>query len=374
VTLGSDPATTRGARTVRPSDAWLVRAEAAGVEVTAMSEVAVAARAVPRAVRPEAYEPMSPALYVYRQRTPHADHVGIVCDITPEAFLDGRVRGHESVQPDRVDALARHLTTTPQRVELVSTLHRAGPVVRATLSGTPALAPVRDIAGPGATRHSVWQIPPGPQTDQLRRELDAATHYIADGHHRVAAGLGVWERSGYDSSRGVLSVVYPFDGLQLSSFDRRVAGPVDPALVHDLVEASFEVRPAADAREASASGIGIYLDHRWHAASYRGGRPPGARGLDVSLLHAHALDHLPAGTVVELTREPVEVLRAACDADGGVLFMLPAPELEAIIAIADAGEVVPAKSTYFSPKPASGLFLRGPRPVHERSAAVSRRR
>src|SRR3954468_21742332 len=51
----------------------------------------------------------------------------------------GHGQGHESVQPARVDALARYLTTSPQRVELVSTLHRAGPVVRATLAGTPAL-------------------------------------------------------------------------------------------------------------------------------------------------------------------------------------------------------------------------------------------
>jgi uncharacterized protein (DUF1015 family) len=364
--VGAAPATTRGAGAVRPFDAWLVRAEAAPVEVAAMVEVAVAARSAPRPVHPDAYEPMPPALYVYRQRTPHAEHVGIVCDITPEAFLDGRVRGHESVQPDRVDALARYLTTAPQRVELVSTLHRAGPVVRATLASTPALPPLRDIAGPGATRHTVWQIPQGPQTDQVRREMDAATHYIADGHHRVAAGLEVWERSGRDPSSGVLCVAHPLDGLQLSSFDRRVTGPVDPRLVRDLIGASFEVRPAADARDASTSGIAIYLDHRWYTASYRGARPPGAAGLDVSLLHARALDHLPVGTRVELTREPVEVLLAACDADGGVLFVPPAPDLETITAIADAGEVVPAKSTYFSPKPASGIFLRGPRGTHDR--------
>ncbi len=72
------------------------------------------------------------------------------------------------------------------------------------------------------------------------------------------------------------------------------------------------------------------------------------------------LAHLPAGTGVELIRAPIEVLLAACDTDGGALFVLPAPELETITAIADAGEVVPAESTYFSPKPASGVFLRGP--------------
>jgi uncharacterized protein (DUF1015 family) len=355
------PATARDADVVRPFACWLVRSEAAAEEIGVMSEIAVAARLAPRAVRPESYEPMPPALYVYRQSTPHGDHLGIVCDITPEAFLDGRVLGHESVQPDRVRGLARYLATVPQRVELVSTLHRAGPVVRATLARAPELPPARDLTGSNGSRHMVWRIPEGPQTEELCRELGAATHYIADGHHRVAATLEVWARSGCDSSRGLLCVTYPLDGLQLGSFDRRLAGPVNSALVRYLLETNFDVRPAADAQEALASGIAINIDRRWYVASYAGERPPGSPGLDISLLHDRVLDRLPAGSEVELTRAPLEVLLAACDADDGVLFALPAPELETLIAIADAGEVVPAKSTFFSPKPGSGIFLRHPR-------------
>jgi uncharacterized protein (DUF1015 family) len=109
-----------------------------------------------------------------------------------------------------------------------------------------------------------------------------------------------------------------------------------------------------------ASGIAVSLDRRWYVARYSGERPPGSAGLDVSLLHDRVLDRLPTGTEVEPTRASIEVLLAACDADGGVLFALPAPELDTLIAIADAGEVVPAKSTFFSPKPGSGIFLRDP--------------
>jgi len=155
-------------------------------------------------------------------------------------------------------------------------------------------------------------------------------------------------------------VAYPLDGLRLAALDRRVAGPVDACLVRSLLEASFVVRPVADAREALSAGVAVNLDRRWYAATYAGERPAGSPGLDVSLLHAHVLDRLPAGTVVEPTRDPIEDSLAACDADGGVLFALPAPELTTLIAIADAREAVPAKSTYFSPKPGSGIFLRDP--------------
>ena len=349
-----------GAEFVRPFAGWLVRDEAAAEEIGTMSEIAGGGQSALRAVRPDAFEAMPPALYVYRQTTPQGAHIGIVCDVTPEAFLDGRVRGHESVQPSRVHGLARYLATMPQRVELVSTLHRSGPLVRAALALAPELPPDRDLVGPDGARHTVWRIPQGAQTDDLCRELGTGTHYIADGHHRVAASLEVWAGSGRDSSRGVLCVVYPLDGLRLGSIDRRVAGPVDTALVRRLLDTSFDVRPVADAQEALATGIAVNLDHRWYVARYSGERPPGSPGMDVSLLHERVLDELPAGTVVEQTRDSIEVLVAACEADGGVLFALPAPELDTLTAIADAGEIVPAKSTFFSPKPGSGIFLRAP--------------
>lgn len=349
---------------VRPFAGWLVRAEAAAEEVATTSAIAGDGWSALRAVRPEAYEPMAQALYVYRQTTPRGDHTtahtGIVCDIAPEAFLDGRVRGHESVQPQRVDGLARYLATAPQRVELVSTLHRAGPEVRSALALTPQLPPDRDFVGPDGSRHTVWRIPQGPQADALCREMGASIHYIADGHHRVAATLQAWARSGQDSSRGVLCVAYPLDGLRLASIDRRVAGPVDPALVRGLLEASFTVRPVNDAHEALTTGIAVNLGRRWYVARYHGERPLGSPGMDVSLLHDRVLDKLPPGTLVEQTRAPVEVLLAACDADGGVLFALPVPKVETLMALADASEVVPAKSTFFTPKPGSGIFLRDP--------------
>jgi uncharacterized protein (DUF1015 family) len=357
----AEEATTCGEHAVRPFAGWLVRAQAAAEEVRPMAEIAIVARSAPRPVRSDAYEPMPPALYVYRQSTPHGDHTGIVCDITPEAFLDGRVRGHESVQPERVDGLTRYLATTPQRVELVSTLHRARPTVRATLALAPELPADRDIAAPDGSRHTLWRIPQGPQSEKLCRELSAATHYIADGHHRVAASLNVWARSGRSSHRGVLCVAYPLDGLRLTSFHRRVAGPVDSALVRDLLEASFHVRPIADPQEAmDGTAIAVNLDRRWYIASYAGERPPGSPGLDMSLLHDHVLDKLPLGTRIEHSRHPIEDLLTACDADGGILFALPAPQLETLTTIADAGQVVPAKSSFFSPKPGSGIFLRAP--------------
>ena len=94
--------------------------------------------------------------------------------------------------------------------------------------------------------------------------------------------------------------------------------------------------------------------------TYLAERPAGAAGLDVAILQTRVLDRLagagpvetvPAGTsVVELTRR--------CDVDAGALFTLAPPEIEALSEVADAGEVMPPKTTYFEPKPAAGIFLR----------------
>ncbi|NHA68341.1 DUF1015 family protein [Phycicoccus flavus] len=348
---------------VRPFAAWLVRADAAADEVAAMAETAVAARSGPRPVHPEAFDPMPEAVYVYRQRTANADHVGIVCDLAPEVFVAGRVLRHEEVQPDRVDALARYLESVPQRVELVSTMHHAGPVAEQVVAEALASPPLLDVPGADGTRQTVWRVPPGARTDALCRELETGLHYIADGHHRVAAALEVWEHSGRAPGHGVLCAVYSLGGLRLDSFDRWVHGPVDAELLLDLLRRAFAVRPATDADDAARDGSAVYVGGRWYGARFTGERPPGSAGLDVSLLHALVLDHLPPQTRVEPVRELTEVLVTACDANGGALLVPPAPALEVVTAIADAGEVVPAKSTFFAPKPASGVFLRAPRDV-----------
>jgi hypothetical protein len=301
-------------------------------------------------------------VYVYRQSTPHGEHTGIVCDVTPEAFLDGRVLGHESVQPERVDGLARYLATVPQQVELVSTLHRAGPVVRATLGAGARLPPVRDVVrAPTAPATRCGAIPGARRPRSCAGRLGAAPTTSPTGTTGWRASLEVWARSGRDSRRGVLCVAYPLDGLRLAAVDRRVAGPVDAAA--GAQPARGELRRAA--RRRRPGGVGdrhrgqprppLVLP-RATRASGRGLTRPGR----LAAPRRACSTGCPRARGWSSTRDPIEASLAACDADGGVLFALPAPELTTLIAIAEAREAVPAKSTYFSPKPGSGIFLRDP--------------
>jgi uncharacterized protein (DUF1015 family) len=109
----------------------------------------------------------------------------------------------------------------------------------------------------------------------------------------------------------------------------------------------------------------LYVGRSWYHLRHQGSRDAGTSGLDVAVLHAQVLERLsrlapgPSYTVeIAPARTSVDDLTQRCDADGGALFTLAPPPLETLTSLADAGEVMPPKTTYFEPKPCAGIFLR----------------
>lgn len=315
----------------------------------------------PQSVDLAAYGDVTESMYVYRQQRGADVSVGVVADVHHAAFDNGQVRGHESVRADRVEALMRHFATTPARPELVALLHCAGPVLTTTVAETCSTPPLLRFAEPDGLEQTVWRVAGGKTTAALSEELSAAVHYIADGHHRVAASLALWRSSGGPSDAGLPCVVYPMDGLRLSAFHRRVTGPVDPDRLLARLRSGFDLREVAGPPAAS-DGLGLYTAGRWFRATVDGERRQGAAGLDVALLHDRVLQHLldgpPRTGTIEPVRAPITDLVSACDTDGGALFTLGPPSLDVLTDIADRGEVMPPKTTYFEPKPYAGIFLR----------------
>jgi uncharacterized protein (DUF1015 family) len=361
---------TRGV--VRPFRARIVRQECAAQNVSPMfdalqpSEHALALdarRGHPRGVDPDAYAESAAALFVYRLRRGDDEHVGVVGEVMAEAFVDGQVRGHEAVQPDRVEALVHRFAGAPARSELVALLHRAGPGVAVAVAETRRSQPVIRFIGADGLEQTVWQVP-GSVSRMLSKELSAAVHYIADGHHRVAASLREWQLAGRPSDAGVLCVIYPLEGLRLSAFHRRVAGLMHASQLLGFLSNEFDVRDIAHPDEATGC-FALYVDGRWFDASYNGVRPPGAAGLDIAVLNDEVLEPLlgvGAQAAARLEIAPaltsLTELTQRCDQDGGALFALRPPTLDQLMDVADRGEVMPPKTTYFDPKPYAGIFLR----------------
>ncbi|MGH3412596.1 MAG: DUF1015 family protein [Marmoricola sp.] len=356
----------RSVSDVSPFRARVVIQDRAPGSVTAMTSLPDENGPVPPPVviDPAAYEESDAALYVYRQQDDAGAHTGLVCDVSVQAFADGRIRRHEAVHRGRVAAAVRRRATITGPPALVTLLHRAGPEFTRTLDETRRTPPILDFAGPGGLQQTVWRVAEGPATDAVTEELAAAVHYIADGHHRVEAALEEWRLGGRAADTALLCVVHPMDGLRLSAIHRRVAGPVDPDHLLGLLSPTFEVREVPRPPVPRPGSFGLYVAHRWHDLAYRGPREDAPSGLDVTLLRILVLDRLagPSGTRPTVESAPVRTsvaeLAAQCDGDEGALFTIAPPPLDVLTGLADAGELMPPKSTYFEPKPVAGIFLR----------------
>lgn len=350
---------------VRPFAARVVRPEAAARNVAPMADALVAGSTAHRGSMHEVdaadYLRPTSGLYVYRLRHEEEEHVGVVADVSAHAFADGQVRGHEAVHPPRVESLVEHFTSVAVRSELVALLHDAGADVDRVVEETLAGAPLVDFTGPDGWQQTVWRVPDaaGPE---LADALGHSVHYVADGHHRVAASLALWEREGRPADAALLCVLYPLGGLRLRAFHRRVTGPVDPVQLRALLGKCCDVRELASG-EVTATGISTYVDGCWLTAVPPGDRPLGVLGLDVTILERQVLAPLlgaaaAARTEIAPATSSFEELTGSCDQDGGALFVLAPPTLEQLMQVADLGQVMPPKTTYFDPKPYAGIIVR----------------
>ena len=346
---------------VRPFEARVVRQDWAAQAVTPMVD-ALGGQRPPARVPATAYEHSPRAFYVYRMRHGSDDHVGVVADVRLDAFARGDVRGHESVESHRVDALVRYYADLPTRSEPVALLHAHRPSTTRRLQDICRGRPLLHFPGPDGLEHTVWRVTGDEETTELAATLGDAVHYIADGHHRVAARLLAWERAGRPADAGVLCMLFPMDGLTMAAFHRRVAGSVDAASLIHAASDHFQVRrvPTADQTQE----MGMYVAGSWYDLAPTGLRPEGAAGLDATVLHDRLLGpalgisgHGHPRLEVLPAHVPLEQSTARCDEDGGVLFVLRPPSLSRLTRIADLGEQMPPKTTYFAPKPCAGIFL-----------------
>jgi uncharacterized protein (DUF1015 family) len=335
-----------------------------GRDETALVEVASAA--LQRLLDAEVFEDFpEPALYVYRLRSDEHTQTGIVGEVPHEAFVEGRVLGHEGVQPERVDALETHLERVGATSTLVALMFHADDDVRKIVESAADEPPLRSFDGDGLEQ-TVWRIDDPEAIARLRERLDRQVLYITDGHHRAKASVDLWERAGRPSWGGVPAVLFPDDDLRMLAFHRRVLGPL-PMDADDLLSRLRERGEVEDgAPEPGERGaFGLYLGGRWYRLALRpDGSGGGVESLDVTRLHREILEPIfgigsagDPGLEFVSAAVPVEELTRRVDEDRGAAFTLVPPTFDQFVEVADRGEQMPAKATFFDPKPRAGLFL-----------------
>ena len=323
----------------------------------------VQAKALRRLLELGAYTPApKPALFIYRLTERGRQHTAVIASVAVEGFGDGRVLGHEGVQPARVAGLVRHYERVPKRSELVALFHPVDPVVTELTTRVMTQPPLLDFTDASGVVQSVWQAGDA-ETAALARRLSAQQLYVADGHHRVAAATRSWEMAGRPRSGTVLCSLYPLDTIVLHAFHRLVRGPVAVPTLLEGLAANFHVTPS-DGPSVAPGAIGLYAAGQWRRLEpHEPWKLPGVAGLDVTMLDQQVLRPLlglspgdPRLQFVPDTRD-LDGTKDECDADAAVLFTLHAPDIEDVISVAERHEFMSTKTTYVHPKPRTGIFL-----------------
>ncbi len=320
-------------------------------------------------------EDASPSFRLYRQKMGEHVQTGVVACAAVEGYLDGAIKRHELTRADKEDDRTKHIDALSANDEPVFLTYRARDTLDVLVEALTSGAPDIDFTSEDGVRHTVWRVA-GEGALGLASELGRLkTLYIADGHHRSAAAARVRElRRARGEPAGeadwFLAVVFPHDQMQILPYHRVVrdlAGLSTETFFASLRE-RFDVLPAERPEPEGRHAFGMYLDGQWWRLRARPGTwpttPTGA--LDVSILQTNVLGPLLGirdprrderiGFVGGIRGTAALAARVDTGADR-VAFALWPTSLDELMAISDAGDVMPPKSTWFEPKLRSGLFL-----------------
>jgi uncharacterized protein (DUF1015 family) len=320
-----------------------------------------------------------PALYVYQQKM--GDHVqaGLVCATSCAEYENGLIKRHEFTRKDKEDDRTRHVREQNANAEPVFFTYRKVAAIDALVDQVRRTVPLYDLVTDDGIGHTVW-IVPAELTQQFVSEFAAVPAlYVADGHHRTAsaARVGIERKAANPRHTGdepynyFMAVVFPHDQLRIMDYNRVVKDlnglTVDEFLAR--LGEKFTVAPTDSPRPAAPRQFGVYLGGRWYRVEAKPGTYPAGdpvRGLDVSILQENLLAPV-LGIADPRTDKRIDFvggIRGLGELErrvaGGwaVAFALFPTSLDQLMSVADAGTVMPPKSTWFEPKLRSGLLVR----------------
>jgi uncharacterized protein (DUF1015 family) len=317
----------------------------------------------------------APSFYVYRMVMQGRTQTGVAFAASVAAYNANRIRRHELTRPDKENDRVRNIDTLNAQTGPVLLAYRANPAVARLLDAAASAPPLFTVVGPNDVLHSVWRIAAAAEVDAMARALNALPAlYIADGHHRSAAAARVAaERDGSAaaSHHYFLAVAFAHDQMHILDYNRvvRDLNGLTPETFLARVRESFTVTLAsAPVAPATTETFGMYLAGNWYELRIDPALVPRTdpvASLDVSLLQQHLLTPLldigdPRTDAridfVGGVRGLAELARRVDSGSAAVAFALHPTRMEQLMAVADAGKLMPPKSTWFEPKLADGLL------------------
>lgn len=313
-----------------------------------------------------------PSLYIYRLTMGAHVQTGIAATFAIDEYDRDLIKKHEKTRPEKEDDRTRHMIAIGAQTGPVFLTYKASAAVDAAVAAVVATPPLFDVTAPDQVRHEVWQVT-GAAVDAIVAGFAAIPAlYIADGHHRAASAArtrrALAERGAGEHDR-VLAVAFPDDQMQVLAYNRIVADLNELSLSAflDEVRQRFTVTEGGPAVPAAKGQVAMYVDGRWFTIDL-GAAPAAAdpsEGLDVSRLQTSLLTPvLGIGDprtdkridFVGGIRGTDELVRLVDGGRAAVAFSMFPVTVEDLMRIADAGGIMPPKSTWFEPKLRDGLL------------------
>ena len=328
-----------------------------------------------------------PMYYIYALtmagRIPH----GYVACASIDDYANQVIKKHENTREDKEKDRIRHVDTCDAQTGSIFLAYRQTDTLRKIMQKKTAEKPLYDWVSEDGIRHQVWQVA-DPESQKMIREafaeIDAV--YIADGHHRCASAVKVGckrraEHPGYTGEEEFnyfLSVLFPEEELCILDYNRvlKDLNGMTAAELLQKLEIDFEVekltevseRNDADIRRPAIKGeFSLYLDEKWYrlkAKPHCFSRDP-VENLDVSILQKKvfapffAIEDPKTDKRIDFVGgiRGLDELERRCREDCKAAFALYPTDIRELFAVADAGRLMPPKSTWFEPKLRSGLFI-----------------
>ena len=325
-----------------------------------------------------------PCYYVYELTMDGRKQCGIVAAAACDDYKNGLIKKHELTRPDKEDdrmVLTRKLKAN---IEPVFLAYKSVAEIDAIVSSTVAKTPEYDFVSPDGVGHRLWVIADQNQVAQLQNlfETKVECTYVADGHHRTAAAGRIGEEfalqnpkhNGTESYNFFMAVLFPDEQLHIMDYNRLVRdlnGLSEKEFVEKLQKCMTVEKVGTEPyRPTKLHEFAMYLSGQWYKlnslpGTYDDSDPIGV--LDVSVLTNNVL--LPILGIEDQRRSQRidfvggirglgELARRVDSGEMKVAFALHPVSMKQLTDIADTGNIMPPKTTWFEPKLRSGLFVK----------------
>ena len=313
-----------------------------------------------------------PNFYLYRQIMGKHSQVGLVAAASCEEYLKNIIKKHELTRIDKEDDRVRHIETLNSQTGPVFLTYRAIAAFDAFVAKKTAEKPAVDFTAKDGVRHTSWNITSTEEVKFVESQFAQIPFlYIADGHHRSAAAGRVFKsRNGAGHSAQFLAVIFPHNQMQILPYNRVLKdlnGHTPEQLLQKLA-AVFDIKPGGSPSPARKHELALFFQGKWSTLTFK---PQFTKtsdpieGLDVTILQKQILAPLfgiddPRTSkkinFVGGIRGTAELEKLVNSGEYVCAFSMFPTSIEDLMSIADAGGIMPPKSTWFEPKLRDAMF------------------